>query len=113
MSCCETIAANLESPAETQREELFLASRRISDGVRETALSVPDMHCGACMQKIEAGLVALPGVLAARANLSTRRVTVRWNERTPPELIETIRGLGYAAHLHDDTEGRDKTYSEL
>jgi Cu2+-exporting ATPase len=113
MSCCEAIAANLQGGADTQREELFLASRRISDGVRETALSVPDMHCGGCMRKIETGLAALPGVRAARANLSTRRVTVRWDEQGPPKLIEALQALGYSAHLHDDTDGRDKVLGEL
>ena len=40
-----------------------------------TTLAVGNMHCGACMRKVEAALSAVPGVTGARANLSARRVT--------------------------------------
>jgi Cu2+-exporting ATPase len=39
-------------------------------------LAVENMHCGGCMRKVEMALAAVPDVASARANLSTRRVTV-------------------------------------
>ena len=44
----------------------------------------------------------------ARVNYSTRRVTIRWVGDIPPPFMETLRALGYDAHLNamdiDDTD---------
>jgi Cu2+-exporting ATPase len=85
----------------------MLASRTLHDGLHQTELSVPDMHCGGCLQKIEAALGRLDGVANARANLSTRRVAVLWRGDTAPPLIPTLRDIGYQAHPHDMAAGRD------
>ena len=59
--------------------------------VRQTDLSVPAIHCGGCIQKVEAALGALPGVEQARVNLSTKRVAIRWQADKPPApFIETL-----------------------
>ena len=81
--------------------ELLLASRVLAPGLHRSELSVPAIHCGACVARIERLLGALPEVERARANLSTRRVTVDWRGQDPPGLIEALDGAGYAAHLHD------------
>ena len=76
MSCCMPgvhQAAVAADPA-NRTSEILLASRTVADGLRQTDLSVPGIHCGGCIQKIENALGALPGVEAARVNLSTRRV---------------------------------------
>src|SRR4051794_37708345 len=112
MSCCTSAlpqGAGLE-PA-TQPAEILLASRIVEDGLRQTDLSVPGIHCGGCIQKIEKALGSLPDVEAARVNLSTKRVTIRWRDcAEPPPFIATLDSLGYPAHLHesadDDTDGR-------
>src|SRR5215472_16650992 len=85
----------------------MLSSRTLHDGLRQTQLSVPDIHCGGCLQKIEAVLGKLDGVANARANLSTRRVTVLWRGETPPPLIPALRRIGYQAHPHDMAAHRD------
>ena len=59
-------------------DELLLASREVTPGLRQNELSVPGIHCGACVARVERVLGDLPGVERARANLSTRRVTVAW-----------------------------------
>ncbi|WP_018182785.1 heavy metal translocating P-type ATPase [Kaistia granuli] len=102
MSCCAADAAAAARPvnAAVSREELLLASRDLGDGVRQVDLAVPEMHCADCIRKIERGLAAVPGVTYARVNLSTRRASVKWSGEAPP-LIETLEGLGYAAHLFD------------
>ena len=51
-------------------EEVLLASRVVADGIRQTDLAVPAIHCGACIRTIEKALGGLTGVESARANLS-------------------------------------------
>lgn len=96
-------------------DELRLASCVLKDGTRQVEISVPTIHCGGCMQKIEKGLSKLSGVSEARVNLSSKRVTVRWrDEASPPPLVETLHGLGFEAHLTDvKANAKDRTLSEL
>jgi Cu2+-exporting ATPase len=94
--------------------EILLASRLVGDGIRQTDLSVPSIHCGACIRNVETALSALPGVEAARVNLSTKRATIRWHDGTPPPFIATLRRAGYDAHIYDaGAETKDKTFGEL
>ena len=65
------------------------------------------MHCGACLQKIEAALGQLDGVEEARANLSARRVTVLWRGEAPPPMIPALNTIGYPAHLYDAGDDRE------
>jgi Cu2+-exporting ATPase len=117
MSCCTPGAeAALElGRTGTAADEIRLASRTVGEGLRQTDLSVPGIHCGACIRKIEKALGALGGVAAARVNLSTRRVAVRWRDAGgPPAMIETLERLGYEAHLFDPgAEVEDGTLKEL
>jgi Cu2+-exporting ATPase len=99
MSCCAPGAELYQARAVD--EEVLLASRPVHDGLRQTDLSVPDIHCGGCLQRIEATLGKLDGVASARANLSARRVRVVWRGETPPPFIPSLQAIGYAAHLHD------------
>jgi Cu2+-exporting ATPase len=84
--------------------ELLLASRVLGAGLRQSELSVPTVHCGGCIQKIERILGALPGVEQARVNLSTKRIAIRWRGETPPPFIATLNAAGYEAHLFDAGE---------
>ena len=94
--------------------ELLLASRVLAPGLRRSELSVPAIQCGACVARIERLLGTQPQVERARANLSTRRVTVDWRGEHPPGLIALLGDAGYPAHLHDPAIGRgDGTTREL
>jgi P-type Cu2+ transporter len=99
----------------TADDELLLASPEIGGGLRQTSLSVPTIHCGGCIQKIEKTLGSLPGVEQARVNLSTKRVTVRWRaDGPPPPFIESLLGIGFESHLHDmAADSTDDTMAEL
>ncbi len=71
-------------------------------GDDETAhidLVVEGMHCAGCMQKIERGLGALPGVTNARCNLSTKRVAVTWQrgQTTGDGVVAELGSLGFSA----------------
>lgn len=81
-------------------DELSLASIALEGGERQVELSVPDIHCGGCIARIEAALGQVRGVTRARVNLSTKRVSVRWRAAAPPPIIETLERLGFAAHIH-------------
>ena len=86
-------------------DELLLASREVAPGLRQIELSVPGIHCGACVARIERVLRDLPAVERARANLSTRRVSVAWRGDAPP-LLSTLNDAGFESHLHDRCVGR-------
>lgn len=116
MSCCAPgVELTSGDIAAGRAEEVRLASREVGNGIRQTDLSVPAMHCGGCIQAVERALNALPGVEAARVNLSSKRATIRWHDdATPPPFVETLRGIGYDAHLFDPgAERKDNTLSEL
>ena len=115
MGCC---APDIDSPLIDRRavdDEVLLASRDIGEGLRQTELAIPDIHCGGCVQRIEKALGALPGVIEARVNLSTKRATIRWRaQNAPPPFISTLRSIGFEAHLHDaGTDEKDSTLAEL
>ncbi len=120
MSCC-TLDAELAVERSNarrdaaMRQEMLLASREVGDQLRQTDLSVPGIHCGLCIHKIETVLGGLAGVEAARVNLSTKRVAIRWRtDGPPPPLVETLEELGYKAHIFDvGAEEKDATLSEL
>jgi Cu2+-exporting ATPase len=116
MSCCVSGAEFPNAIAlRALNDEIMLASRTVEEGLRQTDLSVPAIHCGGCIQKIESALAELPGVEQARVNLSTKRVSIRWHAATtPPPFIEALNEIGYGAHLYDTaSDGKDKTQAEL
>jgi Cu2+-exporting ATPase len=95
-------------------DELLLASRILGSGLRQSELSVPTIHCGGCVQRVERVLSGLPQVERARVNLSTKRVSVRWRGEGPPPLISTLNEAGFAAHIHDFAiEEKDSGQREL
>lgn len=125
MSCC---AAGTEATLDAEKavhdlpptDELWLASRSLSGGLRQTDLAVPGVHCGACIVTIEKALKALPEVERARVNLSTRRVSCVWREetdgrRTDPSVIaRAIEAAGYESHLFSTaSEERDDQRNAL
>jgi Cu2+-exporting ATPase len=116
MTCCTSAGGIALTVANDINKdgEVLLASRLVGDGIRQTDLSVPSIHCGACIRTIETALGALPGVEAARVNLSTKRATIRWYDGAPPPFIETLRRAGYDAHVYDaGAEVKDTAFSEL
>ncbi|MDB5484594.1 MAG: fixI [Tardiphaga sp.] len=104
MGCCgpgADIALHLAG-AGAESEDILLASRVVAAGVRQTDLSVPTIHCGACIRGIEAVLGGLPGVQSARVNLSSKRATIRWDDNiAPPRFIAALKAAGFDAHLFD------------
>jgi P-type Cu2+ transporter len=81
------------------------------------ALSLPTIHCSACISTVEKALAAVPGVRSARVNLTLRRATVEADPAImPDQLVKVLEGAGYEAHELDagtlsvtqnDRAGRD------
>jgi Cu2+-exporting ATPase len=96
------------------RQEIRLASRDLGNGLRQSDLSVPGLHCAACIRAVETGLARLPGVAQVRVNLSTRRVAVQWRGEEAPELLTALAGLGYPGHLFEsEADGKDPERDRL
>lgn len=73
------------------------------DGAHSVNLLVEGMHCPSCVAIIENALKKQEAVLAARLNLSTKRLRVTW---TGPEALgntwaSLINGMGYRAMPFD------------
>ncbi|MHA1151112.1 MAG: heavy metal translocating P-type ATPase [Alphaproteobacteria bacterium] len=89
---------------------------RSDAGTARLNLMVENLHCAGCIRKIEGALGAVPGVVSARVNMSTRRLVVDWRDGAvePRALMRTVRDLGYPVapfnplELHDAAarEGR-------
>jgi P-type Cu+ transporter len=65
----------------------------------EIALDVHQMTCASCVARVEKALMAVPGVIEARANLAgeTARVTLMAGSAAPADLAAAVRAIGYEA----------------
>ncbi|MCM2562754.1 cadmium-translocating P-type ATPase [Lutimaribacter sp. EGI FJ00015] len=81
------------------------------------ALSLPTIHCSACIASVEEALNAYPGVHQARVNLTMKRASIEADaDVMPDDLVQALAGIGYEAHELDagtlsatetDKAGRD------
>jgi P-type Cu2+ transporter len=121
MSCCAPGSEGGVVGAAPSFEEMMLASRDLGQGRRQIDLSVPGVHCGACIVSIEKALAALPSVEKARVNLSTRRVVIVWRQQDggatgdPVDFVREIaNATGYDAYLFDASlEDGDRLQRDL
>ncbi|QIG47770.1 cadmium-translocating P-type ATPase [Nordella sp. HKS 07] len=114
MSCCgQAAVAGAELLAPPSTDEVALASRDLGEGLRQSDLSVPGIHCAHCIGAIEGAFKHVDGVEAARVNLSSKRVAVKWRGEKAPPIIETLRELGYDAHLFAPEERSDPQLARL
>ncbi|MCK0095306.1 cadmium-translocating P-type ATPase [Yoonia sp. F2084L] len=73
-----------------------------SNGTSQIVLSLPGIHCVACINGVERALRAMDGVANARVNLSMKRVTVGTNQPiAPEELIDRLELAGFEARVLD------------
>lgn len=88
--------------------------RRRTPGFEGVTLAVENMHCAGCMRRIEDGLLNVPGVVGARANLSTRRVTVDWRQGAAraEDMAAALDRLGYRVAPVDPEEARRRESDE-
>jgi len=94
-----------------------LAARATAASSEQIALSLPTIHCSACISKIERALGAHPGVRSARVNLTLKRASIEAAPGvTAEQICALVEGLGFEAHELDagtlnatatDRAGRD------
>lgn len=77
-------------------------------------LLVENLHCAACIGKIEGFLNAQTGVIDARVNMSTRRLSVSWQhgKTDPAELMRGVAALGYPVAPFDPADVAKSTDAE-
>ncbi|PNU03876.1 nitrogen fixation protein FixI [Novosphingobium guangzhouense] len=69
----------------------------------DSRFTVPGIRCAGCIGKIERGLALVPGVAAARVNLSAKRVAVSHADTLDADtLIDELRKLGFEAERAAD-----------
>ncbi|MEM9968107.1 MAG: heavy metal translocating P-type ATPase [Pseudomonadota bacterium] len=106
LACPGCAAAPVSPPTQTARGE---------ETGQTIYLSLPDIHCAACISTVENGLLSRVDVQKARVNLNRKQVTITAAADTAPEqLIDHLADLGVAGRLldpdvlgrHDDATGR-------
>lgn len=83
----------------------------------QIALSLPGIHCSACISRIERGLARVDGVRSARVNLTLKRAQIDVAPGlTAADMVSEVEALGFEAHELDagslaatgnDRAGRD------
>ncbi|WP_108880509.1 copper-translocating P-type ATPase [Anderseniella sp. Alg231-50] len=105
MTCCSasSVPSSVALKHRLDHERMLAASHTMPDGSVQTDFIVPAMHCVGCIRTIERGLAELPDVKNARANLSTKRVTVQWQPQADHHVsfLQTLSDLGFEASLFD------------
>ncbi len=80
-----------------------LAAREVAADAH-IVLSLPTIHCAACMAKVERALNALPTVHSARVNLTLKRVSIEADpDVVAADMIPAVQSAGYEAHELDST----------
>jgi Cu2+-exporting ATPase len=111
LAACPACAAAPAPPAARPAPAAPPALRRIE-------LSLPAIHCAACITGVERTLLAEPGVAAARVNLTLKRASATVEDAPGAEarLLAALDAAGYEARPLDsaaleatriDAEGRD------
>ncbi|NOR29496.1 MAG: copper-translocating P-type ATPase [Sulfitobacter sp.] len=78
-------------------------------------LSLPTIHCAACIGKVERKLNTMPGVDSARVNLSLKQLSVYGDAIDTDIIVAALKSIGYDAYPLDvglletrqDTVGRN------
>ncbi len=80
-----------------------MADKQSNDGetTKRVVINLGGMSCAACAAKVEKALNGIPGVRTAAVNFASEKATVAYrpDETGVADMVRTIEGLGYEAHL--------------
>jgi P-type Cu2+ transporter len=90
----------LSATASAISRDLSTFVQHEADGVASLELAVEGMRCAGCMVSIESNLMKVKGIILARVNLSSHRLSVTWKEGavTPDAIIASVASLGFKAY---------------
>lgn len=76
-------------------------------GGRTVVLRIGGMHCASCVGRVEKALEAVPGVVEAAVDLTTRSATVSFDPcaASPEQLAAAVRAAGYEAAAEPGIRG--------
>ncbi|MGL4405122.1 MAG: heavy metal translocating P-type ATPase, partial [Notoacmeibacter sp.] len=103
MTCCSSPIVVDFALSQPSAERLALiadlkaTARQKADGSAVYILSAPAIHCGNCITTIERKISKMAGVLAVRANLSLKRISMTLQDADAPleEIVETLIQMGF------------------
>jgi len=109
MSCCAAaslshqVAAKVVDPSDFDEAQLRQSAQPVENGLMQISFTVPEMHCVACIGKIERGLSGLSHVERVRANLTLKRVTVIWDptKGRANTIDQALTDLGFEHSIFD------------
>jgi Cu2+-exporting ATPase len=110
------LAAPSPRPVALRADPGLFVRRTESGGEAKIDFVVQSMHCAGCLRKIERNVGEMPGVSSVRANLSTKRVAVRWDpaRANAASIVDKLASIGFEAvpfdpkliGALDESEGR-------
>lgn len=107
MSVATPLAKHLPKPSTAAFCPRFqpldpIAVRVAPDGSRHVEFVVSDMHCAGCLGKVERAASAVAGVERARANLTTKRLSVSLGQSGSAEaVLDALTTIGRDARPFD------------
>ncbi len=93
----DDISNNVLKPDENPRDIHIGAFVQTENNINSLYLMVEGVHCAACIWLIETLLNRQEGVMNARVNMSTKRLTLKWEGdiKRGQELVAMIESIGY------------------
>ena len=96
---CAQIAACPACSAAPSAEDIARLSPPIDARIM---LSLPQIHCAACISAVERELSRTTGVKSARVNLTLKRVSIEADpDIIAEDMVAVLAGIGYEAHELD------------